>query len=131
MRIWLAAGAASAFLAVAIGALAAHGLEARLSSEALGWIDTGARYGLAHGVALMALAALSPWAVGASRLTRHSLTFTGFAFATGSVAFSATLYVMALSDCRSLAVIVPFGGGAFLLGWMTLLLAAIAGFPRR
>ena len=56
MRIWLTTGAAGAFLSVAMGAFAAHGLEGRLGPEALDWIETGARYGLAHGVALLALA---------------------------------------------------------------------------
>ena len=131
MRLWLAAGAVSAFLAVAIGALAAHGLEARLSSEALGWIDTGARYGLAHGVALMALAGLSCRLEVFSRLAGHCFRVAGAGFSIGCLAFSVTLYVMALSGGRELAFIVPFGGVAFLLGWGALLVAAVASGPRR
>lgn len=119
MRIWLAAGAGSAFLAVALGAFAAHGLAGRLAPEALGWIETGARYGLAHGVALIALAPLG------RKISQRMITFTGICFVAGSVAFCVTLYVMALTGWRGLAVVVPFGGAAFLLGWAALLVAAL------
>ncbi len=131
MRIWLGAGAASAFVAVAMGAFAAHGLESRLSAQALDWIDTGARYGLAHGLALVALAGLSGWGRVSSRLAKQCLAVAGSAFALGALLFSVTLYLMALTDARDLAVMVPLGGAAFLLGWAALFAAALAGVPQR
>ncbi len=124
MRLWLAVGAAHGFVAVAMGAFAAHGLEGRLSAEASAWIDTGARYQLLHGLALVALAGfagqdlqwLRPW-----------LTVAGWAFALGTLAFSVTLYLMAFLDLRALGAVVPIGGLAMMTGWLALLLAALRG----
>ena len=59
LRLWLGLAAANGALAVVMGALAAHGPAEALSGRALAWIDTGARYQLAHAVALVAVSALA------------------------------------------------------------------------
>lgn len=123
MRPWLATGAAHGFVAVAMGAFAAHGLEGRLSPEALAWIDTGARYQLLHGLALVALAGLA----GLKRGLGQWLSFAGWAFALGALVFSGCLYLMALLDLRFLGAVVPLGGLGMLAGWLTLFLAALRG----
>ena len=56
IRLWICAGAANGFIAVAIGAFSAHLLQDRLSAEALGWVETGMHYELAHALALLAVA---------------------------------------------------------------------------
>jgi len=43
------------------------------------------------------------------------------------VLFSGSLYALALSGVRALGAITPFGGVAFLAGWVLLALAAISG----
>ncbi len=55
-RIFAVFGAASGFIAVAAGAFGAHALKARLSPEMLAAFDTGARYQMAHALALLAVA---------------------------------------------------------------------------
>jgi len=52
-RVFLLAGAASGFVAVALGAFAAHGLKARLSGDLLAIFETGVRYQMFHALALL------------------------------------------------------------------------------
>jgi uncharacterized membrane protein YgdD (TMEM256/DUF423 family) len=44
--------------------------------------------------------------------------------ATGIVLFSGSLYGLALSGERTLGLVTPFGGLAFLAGWLCLAIAA-------
>jgi len=118
MRLWIAGGAVNGFLSVAMGALAAHALCNRVGAEALGWIETGARYGAIHALALLALAALA--ARGGGRL----LALAGWAFLGGTVLFSGSLYIMGVSGGRALAPLVPIGGLLFLVGWGLLVIYA-------
>ena len=116
MQLWICAAAANGFLAVAMGAMAAHGLKDRLPAQSLDWIETGARLGLGHGLALLAVALLAdragawPWALGVA----------GWGFLLGTLLFSGVLYVMGLTGWRALGAVVPFGGVAFLIGWSAL-----------
>ena len=113
MQLWICAAAANGFLAVAMGALAAHGLKDRLPAQSLDWIETGARLGLGHGLALLAVALLADRA-GAGSWT---LGVAGWGFLLGSLLFSGLLYVMGLTGWRALGAVVPLGGVAFLIGW--------------
>jgi len=117
--IWTALGAASAFLAVALGAFAAHGLRAHLASDMLVVFGTGARYQLIHAVALVALG------LGADRLSAYDVRIVGALFLVGTVLFSGSLYALALSGARVLGAITPLGGLAFLAGWAWLVFAAV------
>ncbi|MGB6085020.1 DUF423 domain-containing protein, partial [Parvibaculum sp.] len=56
MRIWIVIGAVSGFLSVALGAFAAHGLQARVGPAELAVFETGARYQMYHALALLAVA---------------------------------------------------------------------------
>ena len=120
MRLWLFLGAASGLLAVMVGAFAAHGLKARLSDEALAWIETGVRYQMYHALALLAVAWLA---------TRAEATGTvvaaGLCFLAGTILFSGLLYAMALSGQRWLGAIVPLGGIGFILGWILMAVTAL------
>ena len=107
MSLWLAAGAANGFLAVALGAFAAHGLKGRLDEQALGWIQTGVQYQMFHALALIAVA----WLASRQEAQIWSLQLAGWGFLAGCVLFSGLLYVMALTgaevawgpSCRSAA----------------------------
>jgi uncharacterized membrane protein YgdD (TMEM256/DUF423 family) len=118
-RFWLAAGAISAGLAVAAGAFGAHALRARLSPADLATFETGARYQMYHALALIAVA----WA--AERAPSSAATLAGWCFVVGTVLFSGSLYLLALSGVRWLGVITPLGGVAFLAGWAALATAAM------
>jgi uncharacterized membrane protein YgdD (TMEM256/DUF423 family) len=110
-RALFAAGAALAGTAVALGAFAAHGLEGRIPSSLLDAFATGARYQMSHGLALLALA----WAV--TRWPAARLALGGWMLAAGTVVFSGSLYLMAVSGQRWLGAITPVGGLLLLAGW--------------
>jgi uncharacterized membrane protein YgdD (TMEM256/DUF423 family) len=120
-RAFFALGAISAGLAVALGAFAAHGLRGRLSPEALTIFETGARYHMYHALALLAVA----WA--AARWPGAATTAAGWLFVAGTVLFSGSLYLLAVTGVRALGAITPFGGLAFILGWVALAWTAWAG----
>ena len=106
-----ALGVASALaggLAVALGAFGAHGLESRLSSEALGWWETGTFYLLIHAVAALAVA-LS--------VRTGLVNAGGWSLLLGGLLFSATLYSMALGAPRWFGAVTPIGGVAMIVGW--------------
>lgn len=105
-------------LAVAAGAFAAHGLEARLDARALSVFETGARYHMYHALA-MGLAAFAMRGEAVLQ-ARYAALF----FLAGIVLFSGSLYLLALTATRAFAFITPFGGVAFLIGWITLAVAA-------
>lgn len=97
-----------AFIAVALGAFGAHGLEGRLTGEQIGWWETATFYLLTHAVAA--------FAIGLSR--RGGLIAKGgFALICGALLFAATLYAMALGAPRWFGAITPLGGLGMLAGW--------------
>ena len=119
-RVFFGLGALSAGLAVALGAFAAHGLRGRLSPEALVTFETGARYHMYHALALLAVA----WA--AARWPGGTTSAAGWLFVAGTVLFSGSLYLLAVTGVRTLGAITPFGGLAFIAGWIALAWAAWA-----
>jgi uncharacterized membrane protein YgdD (TMEM256/DUF423 family) len=119
MNFWLMIAAINGALAVALGAFAAHGLQGRIDAHAIEIFETGARYHMYHALA-MGLAALA--ARSGAALMPASVA-AGF-FLAGIVLFSGSLYLLALTGARSLGFVTPFGGLAFLLGWIALAWAA-------
>ena len=117
-RLFFALGAASAFIAVAAGAFAAHGLKARLAPDALAVFEVAVRYQMYHALGLFVCA----WA--AARWPGALATSAGWLFVAGTVVFSGSLYALSLSGVRWLGVITPLGGLAFLAGWLCLAAAA-------
>ncbi|MBI3978937.1 MAG: DUF423 domain-containing protein [Chloroflexi bacterium] len=120
-RIFFALGALSAFLAVAAGAFGAHTLRDRLSADLLETFKTGAQYQMYHALGLIAVA----WAVG--RWPGGSAAAAGWLFVAGTVLFSGSLYALSLTGVRWLGAITPFGGLAFLAGWLLLAWSALRG----
>src|SRR5579859_6631171 len=110
-RVFLAIGCLSAFLGVALGAFAAHGLKSRLDANMLAVFETGVRYQMYHALGLLAVG----WAC--TRWPGWATTSSGWLFVAGTVLFSGSLYVLALSGVRWLGAITPLGGVAFLAGW--------------
>jgi len=115
------AGAVLAFVGVAAGAFGAHALRGRLAPEMLVVFETGVRYQLVHALALI-LAGMA-----LSRTPRPALRVAGALFLAGTVAFSGSLYALALSGVRLWGAVTPLGGLALLAGWV----AMIAGFSSR
>ena len=110
---------------IALGAFGAHALPSILSeadlsdaelAERAAWFETGARYHMYHGLALLALAAIRTWTT--------PFTISAYAWLIGIVIFSGCLYTMALSGMRILGAVVPLGGVAFIVGWIAIAVGA-------
>jgi uncharacterized membrane protein YgdD (TMEM256/DUF423 family) len=117
---WLFVAALNGFIAVAAGAFAAHGLQGRLDTHALGIFETGARYQMYHALAI-SLASLA--------YRTAATTLACSLFLVGIILFSGSLYLLALTDMRAFAFITPIGGLAFLAGWAALAWSAVRTGP--
>lgn len=113
-RTLFAAGAVSAFIAVAAGAFGAHALKNRLDADMLAAFEVGARYQMYHAFALFVAA----WAQ--TRWPGTLVTTAGWCFIIGTVLFSGSLYLLSLTGARWFGAITPLGGLAFLAGWLCL-----------
>jgi uncharacterized membrane protein YgdD (TMEM256/DUF423 family) len=113
-RVFFATGCVSAVVAVALGAFGAHGLRARLGPDLLATFEIGVRYQMYHALGLLAVGlALSRWPSSAS-------VVAGWLFIAGTLIFSGSLYLLALTGLRWLGAITPVGGAAFIVGWIVL-----------
>lgn len=111
-RACLLAGALLALLAVAAGAFGAHALRSRLAPDALAVWQTVVHYHGFHALALLGVG-LYLGARPAARAARSAATL----FVAGVVLFAGSLYAIALTGARALAVATPIGGVALLAGW--------------
>lgn len=111
----LTAGAVLAALGVAFGAFGAHALRDSLDPIRLGWWNTAVQYQMWHAIGLVAIAALP---LGGRSIPAALL-------ASGTVIFSGTLYVMALTGIRWLGAVTPIGGVLMIAGWAALAWAAL------
>lgn len=117
----LAASAILAGLGVALGALAAHALKSRLEPSALVTFETGVRYHTLHAVAAVLMAVLAHAAPAHAQAARRS----GWLFLLGIVLFSGSLYGLAFTGLHFFGPITPFGGVAFIAGWLLLGIAVL------
>ena len=105
--------AALCFLAVALGAFGAHSLRSTLETH--GMLDVWNKAVLYHFVHAIALLVLALY--GTINRGTWWLLFAGIFL------FSGSLYLMALTNLRSLGFVTPIGGLCFLAGWMWLIIA--------
>ncbi|HET6588444.1 MAG TPA: DUF423 domain-containing protein [Oleiagrimonas sp.] len=107
--------------AVLLGAWGAHGLHGVLDARHLDVWHTAVRFQFWHALALVA-AALMP---GRNRARRVAV----WAFAVGIVLFCGSLYALALGAPSATGFVTPFGGLAFVAGWVALGVAVAGGRP--
>jgi uncharacterized membrane protein YgdD (TMEM256/DUF423 family) len=96
---------------VHFGAFGAHALRGVLDAQARGLWHTAVNYHVWHALALML-------AVGLGRGRSGRVAVAGFGV--GIVLFSGSLYALALGAPRWTGIITPFGGLAFVIGWIAL-----------
>ncbi len=122
-RFWLQVGAVWGFLAVAMGAFGAHGLKDRLTElgQAANF-QTAAHYHMYCALALLAVGSLV-----LSGRSGTAAAVAGWGLLIGSLIFSGSLYILALTGLKWLGAITPLGGVAMLVGWAAL---AVAGGRR-
>ena len=107
-RFALLAGSLLAALGVGLGAFGAHGLQSLLTAGELAWWHTAVQYQLWHAMGLIGL--------GASRIARQTLP--AVLLTLGTLVFSGTLYLLALTGLRWLGAITPIGGTLMIAGWL-------------
>jgi uncharacterized membrane protein YgdD (TMEM256/DUF423 family) len=100
------------FLAVSIGAFAAHMLRDRLSPELLNTFQTGVQYHMYHALGLFGIG-LMMLNFPASNLLRIS----AYLMMAGIVLFSGSLYLLSITGIGWLGAITPLGGLCFLTAW--------------
>ncbi|MCF7804150.1 MAG: DUF423 domain-containing protein [Candidatus Marinimicrobia bacterium] len=116
-RAMVTIGAISAALAVIAGAFGAHTLRDILPPDRMSVFNTAVEYHFYHSLGLFAVA----WTYTRWR-SRYS-KISGWSMFTGIILFSGSLYLLAFTGISWLGAITPFGGVAFIVGWIALAMA--------
>jgi len=122
MKGSIISGAIHGFLAVALGAFAAHGLKDVLDDYGTGIWNTAVQYQMFHATALILVGILMARSIlGEVKQLKIAL----ICFNLGILIFSGSLMVLALTGIKVLGAITPIGGVLFLVGWVMVMLAAV------
>src|SRR5918996_4442590 len=119
-RWFLLLGSLSMLLAVLLGAFGAHTLKRSLTPELMAVYETAVQYHFYHALGLLAVALLSlhlPNSV--------LLKWSGWLLVVGILIFSGSLYGLSIGGARWLGAITPFGGVAFMVAWLLLIVAIL------
>lgn len=120
MKLFIIFGAINAFLAVALGAFGAHGLEGKLEPKYMANWQTAVNYQMFHAIGLLAIGILT------GKLPANGLiSASGWFVLSGIILFSGSLYMLSLTKVSILGAITPFGGVSFLIGWVLVMIAAV------
>ncbi|MCH8141912.1 MAG: DUF423 domain-containing protein, partial [Proteobacteria bacterium] len=117
LKIFLIAGAAFAATGVLLGAFGAHALSSHLTSTSLHAWETAVNYQLSHAMALL-IVGIWGLQVEVNAYPPTPIIVAGWSFLCGIVLFSGSLYALVLVDLPAFGVITPFGGLAFICGWL-------------
>jgi uncharacterized membrane protein YgdD (TMEM256/DUF423 family) len=122
---FIAAGALLAAIAVALGAFGAHGLKKIVAADTVQIFQTGVQYQMYHALALLLTGVLY------EKCYPKFARIAGVLFVVGIILFSGSLYLLTAgkaAETTSLdktGIITPFGGLAFIVGWLFLFLSAM------
>lgn len=116
-------GAGGAFLGVALGAFGAHALKAAMGPELTATFESAVRYQMYHSLALVLLGVL------VTKANHRNLFVAGWLFVWGTILFSGSLYVLALTPATWLGIVTPMGGTLFLAGWVFLIVGVTKSRP--
>ena len=118
-KVFIILGSLNAFLAVALGAFGAHGLQNKLTEQMLATYETGVKYHMMHALGLILIGIISRYTSGSVLIN-----WSGWLICAGIVLFSGSLYLLSIGGIRWLGAITPLGGLSFLAGWLLLAIAA-------
>jgi uncharacterized membrane protein YgdD (TMEM256/DUF423 family) len=112
-KLFLVLASLAGALAVMLGAFGAHALRAKLGPDLLAIWNTAVQYHFWHALALLAIG------LAAIHLPQSvPLRWAGWLMLAGIAIFSGSLYALALTGLRGLGAVTPFGGVAFIAGWL-------------
>src|SRR5579862_3810710 len=100
-KTFIVMGSLSALVGVALGAFGAHLLKDRLPADLFNIFEVGVRYQMYHALALLFVG----WAL--TRFPLPLVSWSGWFFAAGTVLFSGSLYILALSGARFWGLVTP------------------------
>lgn len=118
-RIGIFVGGLYLCLGILLGAFAAHSLKDTLDEYQMGVLQTGVKYQLIHGVALIMLSVLY------SLYQKRLFYIAIICVAVGVFFFSFSLYAIALLGTSFLGIITPVGGVFMILGWLLTMYAVL------
>lgn len=113
-RSTLISGAVFMALGVLLGAFGAHALKTTLPPDMMQVYKTGVEYQFYHALGLLLIGLIGV------NIQSKWLRWSALFIFSGIVLFSGSLYVLALSGIKTIGIITPFGGVAFVLGWISL-----------
>ena len=117
-RIWFLIAGLSGFLAVALSAYGFHSLRTDMTDDQFLNFQLASILHLVHSLGLM----------GVGLLCLHAIRFASLAgglFIAGLVLFCGTIYANSVTDVPGIAMLPPFGGLSFMIGWI---LIGVGGF---
>ncbi|MBE0469465.1 MAG: DUF423 domain-containing protein [Methyloprofundus sp.] len=112
-----------AFIAVAMGAFGAHGLQDILTPDMLAVYKTAVTYQMWHALGLGLIALLR-----AQHPEVNLLKYAAWTMFSGIILFSGSLYLLSLSGLKWLGMITPIGGVCFLAAWVLIMIFSIKFF---
>ena len=118
-RLALSGAAILMAAAVALGAFGAHALKARVGPDAIAAWQTAVNYHAWHALGLFGVGVLMTQYAQA-----RGLQHAAWLFVAGIALFSGSLYALALGAPAAVGIVTPFGGVAFIGGWMVLAFTA-------
>lgn len=111
------------FIAVALGAFAAHGLKAVISQESISTFETGVRYQMYYAILLLFVGSTDLVSFKSKKAIFY-LSLFGILFFSGSIYGLATNELSGF-DFKSIALITPIGGLLLIGVWVVLLIEFI------
>jgi uncharacterized membrane protein YgdD (TMEM256/DUF423 family) len=112
-RYIIIAAALLAMLAVILGAFGAHALKKTLTDDMLTVYNTAVDYHFIHALGVLLIGILLSQYPESSWLLAAAITLI-----IGMIVFSGSLYALSLTGIRTLGMITPLGGLAFIIGWL-------------
>lgn len=106
-------------LAIILGAFGAHSLEKSISAERIQSFETGVRYQMYHGLALLILG------FHADRIP-FSIKSVYWLLVVGTLLFSCSIYLLAIQELLGFSVkflgpVTPVGGSLMIIAWFVFL----------
>ena len=118
MKLFIILGALNGFIAVALGAFGAHGLEGKIPDKYLETWQTAVQYQMFHAVGLLVIGLL------AGKISSPLINWSGWLMLIGIILFSGSLFVLSVTQIKVLGAITPLGGVSFLVAWILMIIAA-------
>lgn len=112
---WIQLASLMMFLGVTLGAFGAHALKDKIPVHSIEIFKTGVFYHIIHALGIFIIAWLT------SQSPDPKFHYAGLCFLTGIFLFSGSLYLLAITELKSIGIITPLGGLCFLAGWFLIM----------